>query len=341
MSGHSEELLAGLTPEEIEALKEDDGADDKTTLGDSLKDDGTQKEGSEDAGAKDGTTEAAEAGKTDDADASKTETGKVADAAAGADAGKDAGARGADAATEEADANDATAKAEKPAPLPLLVAEVPANAEAKLKEISDKKGELLDQFDNGDITAKEYQSQLDALNRDERTIERQVEKAQTAAEMNAQQQKNTWLGQVQDFTSEQHPEYSTSKSRWIALDAYVKEIANDAANAHLTGTQILAKAHELVVKDLGEVPGAKKETAGVDPKTGKPKVDDKAGKPLKGAKVEPPQTLAKVPAAEHNSTEEDGRWAALDRLGHEDPMALEEKLMKMSAEDRDAYLAAR
>jgi hypothetical protein len=307
MSGsYTEEDLSGLTPEEIEALNEDDGADDKTTLGESLNEDGTLKAGEESANSGISSN-----------DEVVTKTG-------------DTPTTG----TTGEEATHTPAEPVQPAPQPILVAEAPADADAKLKEIGEKKGELLDQFDNGDITAKEYQSQLDVLNRDERTIERQVEKAQTAADMNAQQQKNTWLGQVQDFTSKDHPEYGTSRSRWMALDTFVKEIANDPANAQLSGQQILAKAHEMVVADLGAAPaGAKKDDTR--------KLDDKAGKPLKGAKVVPPQTLAKVPAADHNELEENGRWAALDRIADSDPIAYEDQLMKLSNADRDAYLAAR
>ncbi|SEH89628.1 hypothetical protein [Paraburkholderia hospita] len=321
---YSKEDLEGLTEAEIEALKEDDGADDKTTLGDSLNEDGTPKV----AAADEGQTETT--GKTDD------------DAAAAAAAAEAAGKTESTntPAVEAAKVDEKPVVAEPAKPLPLLVAEAPANADADLKAISEKKGTLLEQFDNGDITAKEYQSQLDTLNREERTIERAVEKAQTASEMNQQQEKNSWLGQVNDFTTTAHPEYRTSKSRWMALDTFVKEIAGDPANANLSGGEILSKAHAMVEADLGIATAKKDPAPELDPKTGKPKVDDAAGKPLKGAKINPPQTLAKVPAADQNE-QIDNRWAALDRLAETDPEAQEEALFKMSAADRDAYLASR
>lgn len=314
MSTYNEEDLANLTQEERDALNEDDGAGSNLTLGESLNDDGTLK---------------ADEGKADEGKAAEADDGK----------GKTATAAGADNAGKQADADEATktpvAEVAPAKPMPMLVAEAPADADTKLKEIGDKKGSLLDQFDNGDITAKEYQSQLDALNKDERAIERAVEKAQTAKELNQQQEVNTWLSQVNDFTTKDYPEYRTSKSRWMALDSFVKEIAADPKNANLPGSEILKKAHAMVESDLGAAPA----TAGKGAET--PKLTDKAGKPLKGAKIDPPQTLAKVPAADHSTTGEDGRWAALDRLGETDPEGLEDQLMKMSASDRDAYLASR
>ncbi|AEZ50862.1 hypothetical protein DC1_00044 [Burkholderia phage DC1] len=327
MSGeHSEELLSGLTDEERAALQEDDGADDKTTLGDSLRGNEGANSGTNDddddanKGGDDG-----KGGKTDDA----ATTGKTDDAAAAAAAGADdaAGKKG------EGEGNDDAAADTGAKPIvPLLVADAPADADAKLKEIGDKKAELVEQFDNGDITAKEYQTQLDALGRQERELERAIDKAKIATEMKQQQEMNAWLGEVNDFTHKDHPEYSKSRVRWTALDTFVKEIAAKPENAGLSGKQILAKAHEMVVADLGDAPAPRADAGG--------KKDEKDGKPLKGSKIEPPPTLAKVPAAE-NQDVEGGRWAALDRLAETDPLELEEKLMKMSADDRDAYLAAR
>ncbi|ACR15040.1 hypothetical protein BcepIL02_gp47 [Burkholderia phage BcepIL02] len=324
MSGeHSEELLSGLTDEERAALQEDDGADDATTLGDSLRahesaNSGTKTDDDDDAnkGGDDGK-------KADDAATGKTDDDAAAAAAAAAD---DAGKKG-----------DEAPAAAKPTIVPLLVAEAPADADAKLKEIGEKKVTLVEQFDNGDITAKEYQTQLDALNKDERALERAIDKATTATEMRQQQEMNAWLGQVNDFTSKTHPEYGKSRVRWTALDTFVKEIAAKPENANLDGSEILRQAHEMVVADLGEAAPVK---GANDGKKDEGKKDDKPGKPLKGAKIEPPPHLAKVPAAD-NQDVESGRWAALDRLQETDPIAHEEQMMKMSAADRDAYLASR
>jgi hypothetical protein len=329
MSGYTDEDLAGLTDEERAALQEDDGSGDTTTLDESLRanegaNSGTTDENNDDDANKGGddgkgganADDAASKGKTDDAAA-------AAAAAAADDAGK---------GNDDAEADTGA----KPI-VPLLVAEAPADADAKLKEIGDKKAQLVEQFDNGDITAKEYQTQLDALGKQERDLERAIDKAKIAAEIKQQQEMGAWLGEVKDFTSKEHPEYSKSRVRWTALDTFVKEIASNPENAGLTGKQILARAHEMVVADLGEAaPAARTDTGGKDGG----KKDEKDGKPLKGSKIDPPPTLAKVPAAE-NQDVEGGRWAALDRLLETDPLAHEDKLAKMSDADRDAYLASR
>ena len=104
-----------------------------------------------------------------------------------------------------------------------------------------------------------------------------------------------------------------------AVGAMLRQSAQQANRA------ILEAAHKRVVEDLGE--------AGPAAKTVR-----KDGAPLKGSKAAPPKTLAKVPASD-NTDVNDGRWAALDRLRDADPLAHEEKLMKLSDSERDEYLA--
>ena len=303
MSKYDEEILASLTDEERAALEEDEAP---TNDADAENDDEDSQEN-------------ADAGQASEDDGDDAKEGDDQD-----DAGDDAGdGAGDDASSGKDDAGQSNAKPTDTA-APLLVAEAPADAQERLKDIGDKKAELSQQFDDGDISAKEYQTGLDTLNKDERAVERAVEKAQLAAEMRQQQEVNTWLGQVRDFTTNDHPEYGSSRVRWMALDTFVKEIGTDKANAGMTGQEILRLAHERVVEDLGAAAPTK-----AAPKT---------GRPLKGSKAVPPKTLAKVPASD-NADIESSRWSALDRLRDSDPLAHEDKLMKLSENERDEYLA--
>ena len=97
--------------------------------------------------------------------AAETDPPKVDDAAAAAAA-----------ATEEVETTEAPQQS-----APILVAPPPEDATAKLAEIDSKKDALLTQFDDGDITAREYQKQLDALAKEERSIERAQDRAELAA----------------------------------------------------------------------------------------------------------------------------------------------------------------
>ena len=284
MSDGKELLDDGLTDEERLALAEDEGADDAT---DELKDDQdeTKDESNDDAGN---------------------------DAAGADDQGADETNK--DDEQEEEQVNNLPGA-------PLLVAEAPEDAAAQLESISTKKEELITQFDDGDITAKEYQQQLDALSKQEREIERAVDKAQIAAEMEKQRKYNEWVSTVNGFL-DTNKVYKDNPRLYRALDQEVKDVAATPEAANWDGNQILKKAHE----NLTEAFGLNKAAPAADGKPGK-------------TKPNLPPNLAKVPAADTNDMGA-GKYAALDRLAAENPIAYEEHLAKMPDAERDAYLAS-
>lgn len=219
--------------------------------------------------------------------------------------------------------------ADVPAPTeqPVFVAQVPADAEAKLADIASKKEALITQFDDGDITAKEYQRDLDALMKEERQIEQALLEAQIAAKMEQQRQVNEWNATVNGFIAE-NPRYDpkTSPRMYKMLDAEVREVANSEEFKNRTdsaaGRLILQRAHENLAKELGfEVKPAGKQQ------------QQKVPKPTL------PPSLHTAPAAEASETS-NGKWAVLDRLQATDPVGYEEALMKLSDRDREAYLSA-
>lgn len=201
---------------------------------------------------------------------------------------------------------------------PILVADAPADADTKLAEIATKKEALITQFDDGDITAKEYQQQLDALSKQEREVELAIHKAQLAAEMEQQRLKNEWTTTVTSFI-EANPIYKDNPRLYRALDQEVRDVANSEEGKTLSGAKILAKAHENLAQAFGFKPATKP-----------------AGKP---PKADLPPSLHGVPAADANDVQ-GGKYAALDRLASTNPIAYEEALMKLSDGERDAYLAS-
>jgi hypothetical protein len=206
---------------------------------------------------------------------------------------------------------------------PLLDADAPEDAAEQLEAIARQKEELVQKFDDGELTAKEYQLELDKLAKREREIEQAQFKARLAQEMAEQQQRNAWLATVNQFLSE-HSEYRQYPLRYKALDLAVRELAAQEENQGLSGREILEKAHEQIVEQFGL---ARTE-------------DDLKPEGKKRRKIEAPPTLANVPAASATETE-DGRWAKLDRLIETDPERYERELAKLSDADREAYLAAR
>ncbi|WAX26295.1 hypothetical protein [Ralstonia phage p2110] len=310
---HSDELLDGLTPEELAALNEDGGGEG----GDAGGDDGGQG-GDDGAGAGEGAGAKNAGGEGDDG------------ANAGAGAGADAGAGGEDGgagAGEGGGEGDGGAVDTGSKSMPVYVAEVPEDADAKLKGLADKRADLRKQYDDGDITFDELESARDEITKEEKAIERAQLKAEMAAEMQQQQMVNDWNRDVNSFL-DANPEYRASDVRYQALDMMVRKIGGAPEAAKMTGPQVLAKAHEELQKAFGVAAPAKK-----DEGNGK-------GEKKPPPKVDVPPTLGKLPAAESNDTQ-GGKYAALDRLLETDPLAHEDALMKLSASERESYLASR
>ena len=282
------EIDDGLTDEERAALLDEDGTDEDNESGD---DQDNEDEGGDADGA-------------DDAD----------DADDAVNAGRDDG--------EPADDQGGEPGAAPQQAAPVFVAQAPADADVKLAEISTKKEELITQFDDGDITAKEYQQQLDALGKQERQIERDVDRASLAGDMEQQRQQNDWVTTVNSFL-EVNKDYASNPRLHRALDLEVRDVAMTEEGKAMNGAQILAKSHANLIE------------AGMIKASGKEPGKSAAGKP---PRPNLPPNLARVPASESNDTS-GGRFASLDRLATTDPMAYEDKLMSLSDADRRAYLA--
>lgn len=208
-------------------------------------------------------------------------------------------------------------------PDPLLVANAPADADATLLLIQEQKNELADKFENGEYSVRDYQAELDKLNKQERQVELDLHKAQIANEMSQQQLRNAFLADASAFMA--GTIYATSAVAFGALDAAVIEVAKDPESANLTNTQVMEKAHAQVMKD--PLLAMAFSGAAVKPDT-KPQPKQPASKP------QPPVTLAHIPAAEINTAE--GRFAAIDKIS--DPEQAQVAIAKLSPQERDAYL---
>lgn len=283
----------GLTAEERAALQE---PDDTTTLAD-------PGEG-ETNGQEEAKTEAAG---NPAADGQAAETAAAAEAAAAAPAAAPA-------------ADDGPQKAGAQ-PAPLLVATLPEGAESRLTEIGTQKDALLEQFDSGDLTAREYQKQLDALNKEERALEYQINEARLAEKLNTQRLQNEWQDTCNRFV-EANSVYKEMPWLYMQLDAKVRELASKPETTNWSGQKFLDEAHKEIVAKY-KLPTL--------PSTPQPN--------NKRQQVDLPPNLAKVPAADVQDTN-GGEFAVLDRLANTDPIAYEETLAKMPAAKREAYLAS-
>lgn len=232
------------------------------------------------------------------------------------------------AAADAAAAEAANAKEPAPTPAraPILVADAPEDAEAKLAEIAEKKAALGDQFDDGDLTSKEYQAKLDELNKEERTLERAIDKADIARDLENQRQTNERMAEINTFLASVDIPHDPKNLRFRVLDAAVRDVASDEANVSLSATEIMQKAFDLCVEEGALQPKKAADT----PAKPAPKA------PAARTPVNAPPTLAGMPASEVTNTE-DNRFAYLNRIN--DPDKREAAFAKLSAADQEAYLA--
>lgn len=218
------------------------------------------------------------------------------------------------------------AKVEKPEPVsaPLLVVNAPEDAPAKLADISAKKGALVEEFENGDVTTAQFHAKMDALNEEQFEIKSQVREFEMATKMEEQRIQSLWKQDVTRFLNS-HDEYSDPE-RLGQLDQTIMALARMPVNAGLANDEALKKAHKMVRAMRGEpaddVPAATTPAKPTQQKVPKP---------------DAPPNIGNLPSATMNDTS-GGEFASLDRLQSSDPIAYEEKLMGMSPAQRERYL---
>jgi hypothetical protein len=284
---------------------------------------------------KDALTAVANEGKTDDEIAAEEEAAKLAEENKGKAPEELAAIEEADKAKEAEvpEATDETLLKFRPT--------LTKEEEASLKvdeldevipvEVQTKLDELKTKFDDGDLTADEYQNGRDKL---QRQIIKHNMTLQSEADAAVVEKKSDllWKKEQIHFLNSR-PEYLSSKAvdsdgkvksnaLFGALNEMVKSITSDPVNAKLSGMEVLVKADKEVKKAFGFKPPEKKVS---DAKTNKP--------PAKKPDV---KTLGNVPQAATNQEGIDDSFALIDKLTGE---AYENALERMSDKTREAYLS--
>lgn len=212
------------------------------------------------------------------------------------------------------------------APAPLLIVQAPEDAQAQLAKIVTDKGALADRWEAGEITGKEYQVQLDALNEQQFDIKSQVREAELAQKLEGQRIQNQWVADCNSFLAS-HPEYAdTTSERHKLLNETIMAIARMPSNAGLSNDKALAKAHRMVQVELGETPTVAAPAA--------------AAKVVQHVVPKPaaPPNIGALPAAAMNDTS-GGEFAAIETLrksGNVD--AYEDAVSKMTEAQRARYM---
>lgn len=316
--GMTDEELALLTPEELAGLEDDSLVDEGEQTDDDAPDaDQQAAESDDDAG------EGGDAGDNAGDDAGDDQSGDDAD-----QPGRD------DGAAAEDDAEQQPQKQNAP---PLIKAELPADFDDQMKAVTDRRSEirtekraLTDKYEDGDLTSKEYHDQLDKLDdelselSDRRSeLQWQQRKASLAQETQQSQTEARWYATVDTFMAE-HPEITKNQTLVGVYDAIVQRVTAESMKAGKEpGLADLQKAYKQWAEDLG-----------ITPQKPAPKEQQKTQEQQRKRNV--PPTLAHVPAAEANDTD-DGKYAYLDRLADKDPIKYEAEIAKLTPTQWEEY----
>ena len=227
------------------------------------------------------------------------------------------------------DGTDTAAVPEK-VEVPLIRGEDLEQIQERLTAIKAEQDALETQFEDGDITSKEFRAGLDKLNKEANDLQWKVNKTELANEITEQQKMQAWYSDVGSYLAA-NPELKASQLRLKAFDTVVRQVTSDPELAKLSNQEQLAKAHEIWARELGQpAPKAKGQPAP------KPAAEPEA-KRFTDRNV--PPTLGRIPASAATDTD-DGKYGYLDRLASTDPLKFEAELGRLSEAEQNAYLAS-
>lgn len=353
----TDEERAGLSAEELAVL---DGEDDADVLKEIVGD--GESDGDDDAGAKASAEETEEEPETEaEADAESAKKGGADEATKAKADGKARGdAQAAAGASETEDEDDEQfVPAYKVAP--------PENYEQRVAELDKKYDEVTAKFKAGELELEDMLREHRAIDKERRELDAQKTKAEIAAEQAEQAAEQRWQWEVSRFMREaakhegidyrvalheaaleaakkagdaeaiKAAEEKVRTSRVLngALDAEVKALAADEANADKSGEWFLAEAHKRV-KAAFNLEG-KSAKAATEAKT-------KAVASRRQPPVDKlPKTLGGLPAAGVVDIGRDGEGEfaeANSLLESGDSMALEAYIAGKSAEWQERWARA-
>ncbi|HWQ39183.1 MAG TPA: hypothetical protein VNM24_11355 [Burkholderiales bacterium] len=353
----TDEERAGLSAEELAVL---DGEDDA----DILKEIVGEGESDGDAGAK----ASAEAEETEEEPETKAEAGaepaKKADADEAAKAKADGKARD----DAQAAASDDSVEEDDDEPfVPAYKVPPPENYEQRMADLDKKYDEVTAKFKSGEIELEDMLREHRAIDKERRELDAQKTKAEIAAEQAEQAAEQRWRWEVSRFMREaakhegidyrvalheaaleaakkagdaeaiKAAEAKVRTSRVLngALDAEVKALAADEANADKSGEWFLAEAHKRV-KAAFNLEGKSAKAA--------PEAKTKAVASRRQPPVDKlPKTLGGLPAAGAVDIGRDGEGEfaeANSLLESGDSMALEAYIAGKSAEWQERWARA-
>lgn len=213
--------------------------------------------------------------------------------------------------------------------------EVPGDDfDAKRKELQTQRKDIIKQWGDGELSDEQYAAKLDELDGQIYTVIQQQAKAQTLAEINAQQAREAQAKQEQAENAvmvevakaskaSNQIDYGADADACKAFDAAFNAAKADSKNAGLTLKQIAERAHRGVLA-----------MRGIEPLAAAP-APAPAAAPAKPKPPAPPTTLGTMPAAAAQVVG-DAFDETFDAI--EDPDEREAKWASLSAAQRQQQL---
>lgn len=323
----TEEQLAQLTDAEREGyelmLAEDE---DEGTTDEGAEDNDDEDEAGDDDGASVDDEQDDEGGADDEAD-----SGEQADDDAAAD--EDGTETAAEDQAENAQADEA-----QPAPTAKQVDfDAPRRIQTEIEAIEQRQAQLLEQFDDGEITREEF---LEKDKEFRAELATQL-KAQGKAEAAIEDASAAYLGQVDQFLAE-NQQYKPGGLLFNLLNEKVKSAQAEARKngASPLSIELVQKAHAEIQAELGLPARSAKSTANDKKEAKAAKGDKSERKPAKQpAKRDMPPNLNGLPSDDINDASDDnGHFAYLSRLAVSEPLEYEKRFKAMTPEQQDEFL---
>jgi hypothetical protein len=324
MSTLDEGLMATLTQEEREAMKEDDA----TTESIESKDQTVDEAKSEEVARNEPATDASDASSVDTKSEQTSDTEQLTQ----------------ESTQVEVAAPDTDPPQPRNQPIPRYDSKLPEDFDAQVRSLSDKEAELKRQFKAGELEFDDFDVARAALQSERELLTIARTKAEISQEMNAQTAEQLWthaVNQFMDSTARLSEaaggiDYRKDTEKWSDLDGFVRSLAARNEFAHQSMDWFLEEAHKRVLALHGM--SAAKTSDAESSAEAKPVVKAMDRKPIdrKPPLDIAPKTLAMVPGGE-GPGDVDGEFADVLAL---EGLAYEQAIARMSPSERERFLRA-
>jgi len=235
MSTLDEGLMATLTQEERDAMKEDDATAEAVDVSDQPVDEAK----SEDPARTEPASDASDASSVD----TKSEQALVAEQLTQ------------ESTQADAEAGDTDPPQTRSQPIPRYDSKLPEDYDAQVKSLSDKEAELKRQFKAGELEFDDFDVARAALQSERELLTIARTKAEISQEMNAQTAEQLWthaVNQFMDSTARLSEAaggvvYRKDTEKWSDLDGFVRSLAARTEHAHQRMDWFLVEAHKRVL----------------------------------------------------------------------------------------------